>query len=209
VEGASTAEVTDGGVPSARTDDGAADDHRRPPLSPLHVGIITWLASDVMFFAGLFATWFVLRAENTVWPPEGVELDVVRSGVFTLVLVSSSVTAHFCVKASEAGDKSSALGWMVTTLVLGAVFLTNQMLEYASLDFGLDSHAYGSIYYLLTGFHALHVFGGLVLMAALLFMLAPRQSKTPLAGSVTAYSYYWHFVDVVWVLVFIVVYLIA
>ncbi|OWY60941.1 hypothetical protein B7486_66485, partial [cyanobacterium TDX16] len=168
-----------------------------------------WLASDVMFFAGLFATWFVLRADNEVWPPEGIELDVLRSFVFTCVLVLSSLTIHFCVKAAEKGDKGTALGWLGVTLVLGGVFLVNQLLEYAGLDFSLSTDAYGSIYYLLTGFHALHVFGGLALMGAMFLLLAPMTSKAPFEGSLTAFSYYWHFVDVVWVAVFIVVYLIA
>ena len=188
-------------------DDTSAE--RKAPLSPLHIGVMLWLASDVMFFAGLFATWFVLRAENETWPPTGAELDVFRSFVFTCVLVLSSVTVHFCVKNAEKGDKGSALGWLVVTFVLGAVFLINQLLEYASLDFSLSTDAYGSIYYLLTGFHGLHVFGGLVLMVCVLALLYPATTKAPLSGSLTAFSYYWHFVDAVWVVVFIVVYLIA
>jgi len=150
----------------------------------------------------------VLRAENPTWPPEGFELDVVRSGIFTLVLVSSSFTIHFCVKAAEAGDRGTSIGWLLVTFVLGAVFLANQILEYTSLDFTWTDEAYGSIYYLLTGFHGLHVLGGLTVMVILLFMLVPLASKAPLGGSVTAFSYYWHFVDVVWVVVFVVVYLI-
>lgn len=188
---------------------GPLPSERKGPLSPLHIGVMLWLASDVMFFAGLFATWFVLRAENEVWPPEGLELDVLRSFVFTCVLVLSSLTIHFCVKAAEKGEKSTALGWLVVTFVLGGVFLVNQLAEYAGLDFGITTDAYGSIYYLLTGFHGLHVFGGLVLMLCMLALLYPATTKAPLSGSLTAFSYYWHFVDVVWVVVFIVVYVIA
>jgi cytochrome c oxidase subunit 3 len=201
VEGATTADTVEGdeSVPTAE----------KRPLSPLHIGVMLWLASDVMFFAGLFAAWFVLRAENDVWPPEGMELDVPRSFVFTCVLVASSLTMHFSVKSAERGDKSSALGWLGVTLVLGGTFLTNQLLEYAGLDFGLSTNAYGSIYYLLTGFHGLHVFGGLCLMLAMFMLLAPITSRAPFEGSLTAFSYYWHFVDVVWVVVFVVVYLIA
>ena len=210
MEGATTAEPTqaDESAPGAATAPDP-DRPRRAPLSPLHIGIMLWLASDVMFFAGLFATWFVLRAANEVWPPEGLELDVLRSFVFTCVLVLSSLTIHFSVKSAERGDKSSSLGWMGVTLVLGTVFLANQLLEYAALDFGLGTDAYGSIYYLLTGFHGLHVFGGLAAMLALFLLLAPVTSKAPFEGSVTAFSYYWHFVDVVWVAVFVVVYVIA
>lgn len=203
MDGAATAEAHAGD-----RDPRWAEDPRKP-LSPLHVGIIVWLASDVMFFAGFFAAWFVLRAENSPWPPSGVELDVVRSGVFTLVLVVSSFTIHRSVKDAERGDRSGAIGWLVTTFVLGGVFLVNQLLEYASLDFGFTSHAYGSIYYLLTGFHAAHVFAGLILMLSVLALVVPATSRAPTSGTVSAFSYYWHFVDVVWVLVFTVVYLIA
>jgi cytochrome c oxidase subunit 3 len=201
VEGATTADPVE-------VDESAPAAEKRP-LSPLHIGVMLWLASDVMFFAGLFAAWFVLRADNDPWPPTGMELDVLRSFVFTCVLVFSSVTMHFCVKSAERGDKSSALGWLGVTLVLGGTFLANQLLEYAGLDFGLSTNAYGSIYYLLTGFHGLHVFGGLCLMLAMFLLLAPMTSRAPFEGSITAFSYYWHFVDVVWVVVFIVVYLIA
>jgi cytochrome c oxidase subunit 3 len=206
VEGATTAEPTEADASAPEPAPTASD---RKPVSPLHIGIMLWLASDVMFFAGLFATWFVLRAENEVWPPDGAELDVLRSGVFTCVLILSSLTMHFCVKSAEKGDKQTSFGWLGVTLVLGAVFLTNQLLEYASLDFSLSTDAYGSIYYLLTGFHGLHVFGGLCLMLALFMLLGPMTSKAPFEGSVTAFSYYWHFVDVVWVVVFLVVYVIA
>lgn len=210
MEGATTAEPSEVDA-SAATASGtsveAAD--RRAPVSPLHIGVMLWLASDVMFFAGLFATWFVLRADNEVWPPAGTELDVLRSFVFTCVLVLSSLTIHFCVKAAEKGDKGTAFGWLGVTLVLGSVFLVNQLLEYAGLDFSLNTDAYGSIYYLLTGFHAVHVFGGLGLMLAMFLLLAPMTSKAPFEGSLTAFSYYWHFVDVVWVAVFVVVYVIA
>jgi cytochrome c oxidase subunit 3 len=177
--------------------------------STVGVGVIVWLASELMFFSGLFAAYFALRAENgAAWPPANAELDVLRSGIFTLVLITSSITVHFAVKASEDGRRSSALGLMVVTIVLGAIFLTNQGLEYAGLDFQLDSHSYGSIYYLLTGFHGLHVLGGLIAMTIIVWVVFSRYSRLPSTQTLRSISYYWHFVDVVWVAVFLVVYVI-
>jgi cytochrome c oxidase subunit III len=184
----------------------------RPPeeeTSPVGVGVMVWLASELMFFAGLFAGYFALRSHNaTDWPPPGVDLDVLRTGIFTLVLVSSSFTIHFSVQAAEQRRRATALRYLVLTIVLGAVFLANQVLEYAELEFQLDSHAYGSIFYLLTGFHGLHVLGGLVALAIIAWIVFSRFSRMPSAQTLRVASYYWHFVDVVWIAVFLVVYVI-
>lgn len=177
--------------------------------STVGVGVIVWLASELMFFAGLFAGYFSLRSHNGAnWPPADTELDLLRTAIFTVVLVSSSVTIHFAVKAAEERRRSVALAFMVVTIILGSVFLANQAFEYAGLEFQLDSHAYGSIFYLLTGFHGLHVLGGLVAMVIIVWIVFSRYSRMPSAQTLRAISYYWHFVDVVWVAVFLVVYVI-
>jgi cytochrome c oxidase subunit 3 len=178
-----------------------------PLTNPLPVGVIVWLSSELMFFAGLFAAYFTLRAANDVWPSDGVELEVLRAGIFTVVLLASSFTMHRSVQAAEAGERTDALRWLGATFVLGLAFVANQLAEYLSLDFGLDSDAYGSIFWLLTGFHWLHVVAGLVLMAALARLSWPG-SRAPLAVHHQVVAYYWHFVDVVWVGVYVTVYLI-
>ena len=180
---------------------------RSPAATPLGVGMIIWLASEVMFFAGLFAAYFVLAAENDVWPPAGVELEVPRTAVFTGVLLLSSVTMHLAVRASEQGRREMVARWLGATIVLGSLFVANQALEWATLDFEVSSHAYGSIFYVLTGFHGLHVIGGVVLMAAVAGVTLGRSSRAPLAPVMEVTGYYWHFVDVVWVGVFSTVYL--
>ena len=179
---------------------------RRPSL--LGVGVIVWLASELMFFSGLFAAYFSLRASTADWPPEGVELDVPRTAVATVVLVASSLTLHLGVKRADHGHRRAANGWTIATLVLGALFVANQAAEWAVLDFSAGDHAYGSIFYLATGFHGLHVIGGLVLMAAVAGVTLGRSSQAPLAPVMEVTGYYWHFVDVVWVGVFATVYLI-
>lgn len=186
-------------------------DHRteEEEASPLGVGVVIWLASELMFFAGLFAAYFALRGQNGgSWPPADVELDTLRAGVFTGVLVVSSFTMHFSVKASEEGRRGRALAMVALTVVLGAVFLTNQLLEYRIVGVSVDSNSYGSIYYLLTGFHGLHVAGGLVLLSLVAWAVFSRHSHLPSTHSLRVSGYYWHFVDVVWVAVFFTIFVI-
>ncbi len=175
--------------------------------SPLGVGVVVWLASELMFFAGLFAAWFSLRSANDVWPPEDVELETARTALATLVLVSSSGTMHLAVNAAKRGDRLGAARWLGVTSLLGMIFLTNQALEYAEAPFQIDSHAYGSIFYLMTGFHGLHVIGGLVFMGAVVAVIVGR-SRAPATETVEVCAYYWHFVDVVWVALFLTIYVV-
>ena len=174
----------------------------------LAVGTVVWLASELMFFSGLFAGWFALRSVNTAWPPEGVELEPVRTGLATIVLLASSFTMHAGTRAAEQGDPRRATRWVLITVAMGAVFVVNQGLEYAAFDFSLSSHAYGSIFYLMTGFHGLHVIGGLALMLAMIAVGTGR-TRAPLHEGLTITEYYWHFVDVVWVGMFATIYVLG
>ena len=143
---------------------GTPGTERRP--SPLGVGVVVWLASELMFFSGLFAAYFTLRATDHPWPPPGVELATARTAVATVVLVASSFTMHLASKAASANRRATAVRWLVVTALLGMAFLSNQAIEYVQAPFSISSHAYGSIFYLMTGFHGLHVIGGLIFMAA-------------------------------------------
>ncbi|MCU1357671.1 MAG: cytochrome c oxidase subunit [Acidimicrobiales bacterium] len=175
---------------------------------PLVVGMVVWLASELMFFSGLFAAWFTLRANATKWPPAGVELATARTAVATAVLLSSSFTMHLAVAAANRDDRARSVRWLVVTVAMGAVFLGNQAWEYAVAPFHIGSHAYGSIFYLMTGFHGLHVLGGLVFLLTIAGVVGGR-SKAPAARTVEMAAAYWHFVDAVWVAMFTVVYLIS
>jgi len=173
--------------------------------STLGVGVIVWLASELMFFSGLFAAYFTLRSVNTVWPPTGVELATARTAVATVILVSSSAATHMAVMAARRDDRRGAQRWLLITAVMGLIFLSNQIWEYAEAPFTLTSHAYGSIFYLMTGFHGAHVIGGLVFMGAVAVAIAGR-SRAPTLQTVEVCAYYWHFVDVVWVAMFLTIY---
>jgi len=176
--------------------------------SVLTVGTVVWLASELMFFSGLFAAYFTLRSlETGPWPPEGVELEPAIAGLFTVALVASSATMQLAVRAIAAGNRRHFRIWIVVTLVLAAVFIANQAREYAEASFTMGSHSYGSAFYLTTGFHGLHVLGGMLAMVVLVGRAANprfRASETP---AVEVVSYYWHFVDVVWIALFATIYL--
>jgi cytochrome c oxidase subunit 3 len=180
----------------------------RPNL--LSVGVIVWLSSELMFFAALFAMYFTVRAVNEPhWPASDVKLDLKTAAPFTIILVLSSVTCQLGVFAAERGDVERLRFWFMITFFMGAVFIGGQSFEYfVHNDFSLASNGYGSVYYLTTGFHGLHVLGGLI--AFVLFLLRTTFGKfTP--GQATAaivVSYYWHFVDIVWIGLFTIIYLI-
>ena len=169
---------------------------------------MVWLASELMFFGGLFAAYYTLRSVDTDWPPADVHLDTVRSLIFTFVLLASSVTMHACVMAADRNDRKLALRWLCVTFVLGAAFILNLGLEWSGNDFTLTDNAYGSIYYLLTGFHGLHLVGGLALMIAAAFAVSGTESHVPLGPTFTISAYYWHFVDMVWIFVFLTIFVV-
>jgi cytochrome c oxidase subunit 3 len=180
--------------------------HPQTP-STLGVGVVVWLASELMFFAGLFAAYFTLRSINDPWPPDRVELATARTAVATVVLVASSGAMHRAVVAAGRDDRRDAIRWLGITALMGLIFLSNQALEYAEADFRLDDDAYASIFYLMTGFHGLHVIGGLVFMGAVAAAIAGR-SRAPAHETVEVCGYYWHFVDVVWVAMFLTIYVV-
>jgi cytochrome c oxidase subunit 3 len=181
---------------------------RREVPSSVSVGVVVWLASEVMFFSGLFAAYFTLRASTSPWPPDGVELATVRTGIATLVLVLSSFTMHGAVRAGERGDRPRVIQWLSLTGFLGLLFLGNLVWEYAEAPFRISSHAYGSMFFLMTGFHGLHVIGGIFFMFAVIAMIAGPDSRAPVDSTVQVCGYYWHFVDVVWLAMYVTIYLI-
>ncbi len=204
-------EATGAGKVSAANEPAAAPDAPAgSTASPslVRIGMVVWLASELMFFSGLFAAYYFLRGADSEWPPEGVELGTARAGVFTALLVASSATVHLAGHRAEAGDERGTRRWTLVTIVLGAAFLVNQGLEYAALEFTATDHAYGSLFYLMTGFHGAHVLGGLFLLGALLVVATGRTSKAPLADTMSVAIFYWHFVDVVWVAMFATLYLV-
>jgi len=196
--------------------------HDRPSM--VSVGTIVWLASELMFFAALFAGYFTIRAVSPeLWAQNTAKLNVPFSTVNTTILVLSSVTCQLGVFKAEDGivGRTGKIfqfklwglrEWFVLTYLMGATFVAGQAFEYAELvheGVTIPSSAYGTVFYLATGFHGLHVTGGLV---AFIFVLgrtfAARKFTHEQAVTAIVVSYYWHFVDVVWIGLFATVYLI-
>ncbi len=191
------------------------------------VGTIIWLSSELMFFAALFASYFTIRAVSQgadgLWAQNTALLDVPFASVNTTVLVLSSVACQLGVFAAERGQVGRAgsllqVGqwglreWFILTYAMGSVFIAGQAIEYATLiqeGVTIQASAYGTMFYLTTGFHGLHVTGGLI---AFLFVLGrtyiARKFTHEQAVSAIVVSYYWHFVDVVWIGLFATIYLV-
>jgi cytochrome c oxidase subunit 3 len=174
------------------------------------VGTIVWLSSELMFFAALFAMYFSIRAADYhMWQIHTPKLDVPYATANTIVLVLSSVTCQLGVFAAEKGDVFALRRWFTITFVMGLIFVLGQANEYRSLvheGVKLNGDGYGSMFYLTTGFHGLHVTGGLI--AFIVYMVRTTMGRfTPAqATSAIVVSYYWHFVDVVWIALFSMIY---
>ncbi|HHU09930.1 MAG TPA: heme-copper oxidase subunit III [Intrasporangiaceae bacterium] len=187
------------------------------------VGTMVWLASELMFFAGLFAMLFTLRANvPEQWAANTPLLDVKFAFVNTMVLVISSVWCQLGVWKAEVGQvartgslfefkKWGMREWYVLTYIFGATFIAGQVYEYAHLVHSgvtISSDSYGSVFYLTTGFHGIHVTGGLIAFLLIIgrTFTTRRYTHAQATGAVVT-SYYWHFVDVVWVALFAAIYI--
>jgi cytochrome c oxidase subunit 3 len=187
------------------------------------VGTIVWLASELMFFAGLFAMYFTIRSVSPdLWKTQTEHLNVPYATANTLVLVISSIWCQLGVFRAEHGQprRTGTLRqvrqwgmreWYVLTYVFGAIFVSGQVLEYATLvheGVSISANAYGSVFYLTTGFHAMHVTGGLLAFLLIIgrTFTTRRYTHAQATGAIVT-SYYWHFVDVVWIALFATIYL--
>ncbi|MBW3086095.1 putative cytochrome c oxidase subunit 3 [Austwickia sp. TVS 96-490-7B] len=191
------------------------------------VGTIIWLSSELMFFAGLFAIYFTIRSVRPdVWAENTAKLDIPFAALNTLILVVSSVWCQLGVFAAEKG-RGSRTGklltmhpikewgmreWYVLTYLFGAVFVAGQVWEYAKLTaegLTLSQNAYTSCFYITTGFHGIHVTGGLIAFLLIIgrSFTSRRYTHRQATGAIVV-SYYWHFVDVVWIALFLTIYFI-
>jgi cytochrome c oxidase subunit 3 len=173
------------------------------------LGVQLGILSEIMLFGALFAAYFVVRSQAPDWPPVG-ELErpeLLLPGLNTILLVSSSVTMQLAVRAVARNDHARLMRWLLASIVLGGIFLCVQVYEFATNGFGLSDGVFGSTFYTLTGFHGAHVLVGLLLIA----MVANRARKGYVTAerhtAVEGVSYYWHFVDVVWLFLFSTLYI--
>jgi cytochrome c oxidase subunit 3 len=181
------------------------------------LGMLLFLTSEVMFFAGLFAAYFNVRANAGLWPPlnpetgEQFHLAILPLvGPATVLLVISSFTAQFAVWAIRRGDRTAFIRNMSVTVALGVIFLIMQAIDYVLLGaegITLTAGTFGTTYFTLTGFHGAHVFGGVIMLAVVLYRGTAGQFSARHHDAVEAASLYWHFVDVVWIVLFSLLYI--
>jgi cytochrome c oxidase subunit III len=173
------------------------------------MGIIFFLIAEGMIFLGLFVAYLTFRAVAPTWPPEGTpHLELLLPGINTFILIASSFVIHNADTAIKKNDVKGLRLWFAITAAMGAIFLVGQLYEYFHLEFGLRTNLFASTFYVLTGFHGLHVCFGLILILAVLWRsLKPNHYSNEHHFGVEAAEIYWHFVDVIWIILFLLLYI--
>lgn len=172
-------------------------------------GVVVFLVAESMIFLGLFSAYLTFRLVAPSWPPEGTpELELLLPGINTIILISSSFVIHNAEGAIKRNDVKGLRLWFGLTALMGAIFLAGQLYEYFHLEFSLTNNLFASTFYVLTGFHGLHVCFGLVMILAVLWRArkADHYTSDHYFG-VEAAELYWHFVDVVWIVLFLLLYI--
>ncbi len=199
------------------THDDDAGGHISLGVNTALLGMLLFIGSELMFFAGLFGAYFNTRATalglGQPWPPNGLQ-DVIEPGIIpvtaTIILILSSGTMQYGVWRIRKGDRTGMNRALALTLVMGLIFLGMQTYDYLTLvtqdGFGINSGIYGSLFYTMTGFHGAHVFGGVVGIAVILLRGVSGQFSSKHHIAVEAVSAYWHFVDIVWIALFATLY---
>jgi cytochrome c oxidase subunit 3 len=204
---ATHAPAQDTGVPTTQS---------ASPVSRMNIGtlgMVIFIGSEIMLFASFFTAFFIARSNAEIWPPifengEAFEIPKLSTGVNTAFLVFSSFTVWWAEKRMAAGDRKGLIRGLIVTILLGTTFLLIQINEYAHLNFNPQNGIFPTTFYSLTGLHGFHVFVGLSALTFCLMRARRGEFRHGAAGPLSAASIYWHFVDVVWVFLFVVVYLV-
>ena len=188
---------------------GPPEAHRSSRVEPQLLGMLLFIISEVMVFGAFFTAYVFIRVVNGAdWPAEGTELPKLIAGVNTAILLSSSVSMHWALECAKNGNRRGLQAGMFTTFLLGATFLFIQINEYVHIGFAPQDSAQGSIFYGLTGLHGAHVFIGLTLLAMVTVRAFRGHFSSAEHRGVEVPGIYWHFVDVMWVVVYTTIYLI-
>jgi cytochrome c oxidase subunit 3 len=190
--------------------------HAHPPaanrssrVDPPLLGMLLFIISEIMVFGAFFTAYFFIRvAQGDPWPAPGTHLPVEVAGVNTLILVSSSFTIHWAEKSIKAGNRFGLKAGMLTTFLLGCTFLFIQINEYANIGFAPQDAAQTTIFYSLTGLHGAHVFIGLCLLLFVTIRAFRGHYSPEEHRGVEVPGIYWHFVDIMWIVVYTTVYVI-
>ena len=193
-----------------------AEAHHGPPVANQSsrvdsstLGMLLFIASEIMLFGSFFTIYFFVRvvADPPVWPPEGFHLPVFVAGVNTVILLTSSFTMHWALQAIKRGSRAGLQAGLVLTLALGLTFLLTQIREYSRIGFSPQDEAFGSVFYGLTGLHGAHVFVGLTLLTFATIRAFRGHFTAEDHRGVEIPGIYWHFVDVMWIVVYTTVYI--
>ncbi|HVM68346.1 MAG TPA: cytochrome c oxidase subunit 3 [Gaiellaceae bacterium] len=185
--------------------------HRSSRLDPTVLGMLLFIASEAMLFGAFFTAYFFVRVVNPQapeWPLDPFHLPVYVAGVNTAVLVTSSFTMHWALQSIKRGNRAGLQAGLVLTFLMGLAFLITQMLEYARIGFTPADGAFGTIFFGLTGLHGAHVFVGLTLLAVAIVRAFRGHYSAEHHHGVEIPGIYWHFVDVMWIVVYATIYLI-
>ena len=166
-------------------------------------GMVMLIATEATIFASLLASYFFIRAGSAEWPPAGIEAPKLeRIAVFTVVLLASSIPLIVAERAIKRGRVQRVRWLLAVSFVMGLAFLIHQGIEYEDLHFGIKDNAYGSLFYVITGLHGLHVLIGLLMSLVVQAKAAVGRITAERHETLRVFSMYWHFVDVVWIFVF-------
>lgn len=168
-------------------------------------GMWVFLVSEIMFFTGLIGSYIVLRLGSAHWPNPGEVLNTTLLGINTVVLLSSSLTMALALHAAQQDRQAALKRHLLLTALLGLTFLTIKGYDYLHMwheGFTMSSSLFGSCYYLLTGFHALHVLSGVILLLYLFTAASRGLFSAANYGRIEYSGLYWHFIDIVWVILF-------
>jgi heme/copper-type cytochrome/quinol oxidase subunit 3 len=174
--------------------------------TPMRMGMVLFLISETFLFGSLFWTYYYLRATTTAWPPEHPSATL--ASINTFFLLASSYAIWLGTRAIRKGNEHGLLWGLIITIFLGCSFIGLTVWEWTHEAFKPWTNAYGSTFFTLTGFHALHVFIGILLMLALLIRTGRHRFTSTSFVAVETGSLYWHFVDFIWILVFITLFII-
>ena len=184
--------------------------HLSSRVSQSVLGMLLFIGSETMLFGAFFAALFFVRVVNEApnWPPTGFHLPIFVAGMNTVILVTSSFTMHWSLQSIKRGDRVGMKAGLVLTVLMGLTFVLTQMREYSRIGFAPSDHAFATTFYGLTGLHGLHVIIGLLLLAAATARAFRGHFSPEHHHGLEIPGIYWHFVDVMWIIVFITVYII-
>lgn len=203
---------------TAHAESHPAGGHHGPPIANQSsrvdarvLGMFLFIGSEIMLFGAFFAIYFFVRVVGNgyteAWPPHPYEFPKYVAGVNTAILVTSSFTIHWALHSIKHGNRNGLKAGLLLTLLLGATFLITQITEYARIGFAPHTGAFASCFFGLTGLHGAHVFVGLTILLFMTIRAFRGHFSAEAHHGVEIGGIYWHFVDVMWIIVYITVYI--